>query len=193
MRRPIILTAILAVTLTWATTAAASVTDQIVHDCLHSPTGGLTGTYPRAALKQALHNLPGDAAEYSSCHDAIYQALLDSAANPPGGGGGGTNGGNGTAGGGGGGLGGGTGAGGSGTTGSGSGGTVPVAVPRNTGSRARVTLDGSAVQPGAIPAIGRDAHRLPTPLLVFLVLLGIGALAPAATTIGRRVIARRRA
>ena len=70
---------------------------------------------------------------------------------------------------------------------------APTVVPKSTGSKAPVTLDGSAVQPGAIPAIGRDAHSLPTPLLVFLVLLAVGALAPAATTIGRRVIARHRA
>jgi hypothetical protein len=191
MRRPIILTATLAVTLALACAApaAASTTDRIIHDCLHSPTGALTGTYTRAQLKQALNNVPADASEYSGCHDAISEALIALTTNPPPRGGtGGRDGG-----GGGGGSVPGTSTPGNGTAGDGAGIATPTVVPKNTGSQAPVTLDGAAVQPGAIPAIGRDAHSLPTPLLVFLVLLGVGALGPAATTIGRRVIARHRA
>jgi hypothetical protein len=50
---------------------------------------------------------------------------------------------------------------------------------------------GTAVAPGALPEIGQDSHRLPTALLVLLVLLGVAALGAAATTIGRRVVGHR--
>jgi len=197
MRRPTTLIAILAAALALAAGAApagASTTDRIIQDCQHSPTGELTGTYPRKALQRALHNLPGDVSEYSGCYDAINQALLDAAIRPPGGGDGG----------GGGGPSGSDLPGGLAPPGGGSGGTGPggagaaggadgAAPPQHTGSKTPVAVDGGLVRPGAIPAIGRDAHALPGPLVVLLVLLGIGALAPAATTIGRRVIARRRA
>ena len=188
MRRPIFLITLLALMLASAAPAAASTTDDIIRDCQHSPTGELQGTYTRAQLKKAYDNLPGDVREYSSCPDAIHQALLASIANPSGSGGGPTGGGGGGTPGGGDPTGGG-----SDLTGGGTATTTPTVVPRNTGSKAPVTLDGGTVQPGSIPSIGRDAHSLPTPLLVLLVLLAVGALAPAATTIGRRVIARCRA
>jgi len=50
---------------------------------------------------------------------------------------------------------------------------------------------GTAVAPGTLPELGRDAHRLPTPLLVLLALLAAAALTPAILTIGRRVVGHR--
>jgi hypothetical protein len=184
MRRPLILIAILAAMLPIAAPAAASTTDRIIQDCQHSPTGELSGTYTRKELRRALHNLPGDVLEYSGCHDAIEQALLDASIRPPGDGGDGGGGGGGPAG--------GSGAGGGlpptaggGATAGGSiaaPGSDGAATPPHSGSKAPVAVDGGLVEPGRIPTIGRDAHALPASLIVLL-----------ATTLGRRVLARRRA
>ncbi len=165
--------------------APASTTDTIVRDCQHSQTGYLTGAYTKAQLRKALNNLPGDAAEYTGCYDQIKQALRDaeldggSGQNGAGGGGGTQSG-----------LVGGADGGGIGQTPSGGGGGS--AAPQHVGTRAPVALAGVSVQPGTIPELGRNAHTLPTPLLVLLVLLGVGTLAPVVATIGRRVLARRR-
>ncbi len=186
MRRTIPLIATLAALLT-AVPAVADITDTIVRDCSHSETGYLTGTYTRAQLKHALNNLPADAREYTGCHDQISQALRDAAA----GGGSGSNGTNGDGGSGSGSIGGGAG---DGTNGGTGGGPIPTApATPHVGARQAVEIGGAPVQPGTIPAIGQDAHTLPTPLAIFLVLLGLGALVPTVTTLARRVIARRRA
>ena len=164
--------------------------DRIIGDCQNSPTGALRGSYPPAQLNHALNNLPGDVREYTGCHDAIRQALLASA-----GGGGSGGGGNSTGGGGTGGIGGGTGSSGGGTGTPATGGTgasapTPEAAPPATASQP-LDVAGAAVTPGTLPKIGQDSHRLPTPLLVLLVLLGVAALAAAALTIGRRVVGHR--
>jgi hypothetical protein len=186
MRTPTTLIATLAAVLALAAPAAATPADDtIVHDCQHSQTGALTGTYPKAQLKHALHNLPGDVAEYTGCYDAIRQALLASGSggNPGGSGGNGSgsgSGGNGTI----------------GTTGGGDGTTGAAATPtgpEHVGTKAPVALAGAAVHPGALPALGHDTRSLPTPLLVLLVLLAVAALVPAMTILGRRVVARHRA
>jgi hypothetical protein len=189
-------TAILALLLACALPAVAAAnatSDRIYRDCEHSASGNLTGTYTKAQLRAALNNLPGDVAEYSGCYDAIHQALL--AGGHGGSGAGGTGaGGPGGAGGGGGAAGGG--AAGTGAPGSGTGastGSGAVGGPHASGSQAPVTLAGSPVRPGVVPALGKDASSLPTPLLVLLILLGAGAVALGGTTVGRRVIARRRA
>lgn len=187
MRRTIPFIAILAALLA-AGPVAANMTDTIVRDCQRSATGYLTGTYTRAQLIKAKNNLPTDALEYSGCYDQIQQALRDLVS----GGGsndGGTGGSDGTTGGGT--MGGGAG---DGNPGTGGGGTAltPPATP-HVGTRDVVEIGGAAVRPGTIPAIGQDAHTLPAPLAIFLVLLGLGALVPTVTTIARRVIARRRA
>jgi hypothetical protein len=188
MRRTIPLIATLAAMLMAAEPAGASTTDAIARDCQHSTTGQLTGTYTKAQLRKALHNLPSDVLEYSDCYDQINQALLSGGSG--GGSHNGSNDGNGS--------GGTTGdtstTPGSGTTDGTSGGdtATPPATP-HAGKQQPVEIGGAVVQPGAIPSIGQDAHTLPTPLLIFLVLLGLGALVPLATTIVRRVIARRRA
>lgn len=164
--------------------------DRIVQDCQHSETGALTGAYPRAQLRHALRNLPGDVLEYSGCYDAIRQAMLASAA---GGRGGGEDGGAG-------GIGGGSDTAGGGAVGGigGSGGSAgppggaPAGQP-HVGTRAPVELEGIDVQPGELPSIGQDAHELPTPLVALLALLGVAALVPGGLVIGRRVLDRRRA
>ncbi len=174
-----------------ASARANAADDRIVQDCQHSATGALSGSYPKAQLNHALHNLAGDVREYSGCYDSIRQALLASAA----GGGkrsGGTNGGNGS-----GGLGGGTDGGSGGSTAAGGGGAnatapVPDAAPP-AGAEKPVDVAGAVVAPGALPEIGLDSHKLPTPLLVLLILLGATALVFTALTIGRRVVAHRRA
>ncbi len=197
MRTPTILTTLIACVLVLALPAASAwanaADDRIITDCQNSPTGSLRGSYPQAQLNHALHNLPGDVREYTGCSDAIRQALLASA----GGGGSGGGGGNGTNDGGGIGSGDGT-SGGDGSSGTGpagepAGGTAPVpdAQPP-AGAEQPVDVAGAAVAPGALPEIGTSSHRLPTGLLVLLVLLAVAALVPAALTIGRRVVDRRR-
>ncbi len=191
MRRLTILLTLLAVLCALPAAAFANASDRIYYDCEHSATGLLRGNYTKAELNAALRNPPGDVNEYSGCHDAISQALLAGGSHHGSTGGGGAGGG---------------GAGGSGTThngtkggGTSSGGSDPIAHATNApsaqhvGTKAPVQLAGSTIQPGAIPAFGRSGHTLPTPLIVFLVLLGVGALLGASTTIGRRVVARRRA
>jgi hypothetical protein len=168
--------------------SANSADDRIINDCQNSPTGALRGSYPPEQLRHALHNLVGDIREYTGCSEAIRQAWLASIAGSGGHRAGGT----------------GDGAGGGGTGGSGSGGgfggstggtagatgEVPSAPPPAGADRPQ-QVAGTAVAPGALPELGRNAHRLPTPLLVLLVLLGLAALLPAALTIGRRVVGHR--
>jgi hypothetical protein len=87
----------------------------------------------------------------------------------------------------------GSGSGGSGTSGvPGGGAAANTPPPHHTGTDAPVRLANIAIRPGTLPAISRDGHALPTPLIVFLALLGAGGLAIAGSTIGRRVLARRR-
>lgn len=170
-----------------ASASANATDDRIVHDCQHSATGELTGSYTRAQLRHALHNLPGDVLEYTGCPDAIRQAALASAGGRGGGSGAGS-GGDGS-GGGAGGIGGGADGGAAGGAGGAPGGDAP----QHRGTEAPVDVAGTAISPGTLPSIGRDAHALPGPLVALLVLLGLAALTPAAMTIGRRVVARRRA
>lgn len=187
MRRLTILLTVLAALCAFPSTVfALSTTDKIYKDCEYSPTGLLRHTYTKGQLNNALKNPPGDVNEYSGCHDAIRQQLLGSGSHT---GSGGTNGSGGSGGGAHGGAG-----------GSGSGGSDPIAHATanppgkpHVGTKAPVQLAGSTIQPGAVPAFGRSGHTLPTPLIVFLVLLGVGALVGTSTTIGRRVVARRRA
>lgn len=193
MRTRHILTTLIACLLLSALPAAAHANgadDRIIHDCQNSPTGALTGNYTKAQLNHALHNLPGDVSEYSGCYDAIHQALLGSGSGPNGHTGAGGNGSGGLGGGAGGANGGGLGNGPAGGADAGSG-PVPDNPPPPDAAKP-VQVAGATVAPGALPQIGKDAHRLPTALLVPLGLLALAALAVAATTIGRRVVAARR-
>lgn len=166
--------------------------DRIIHDCQNSATGALTGSYTKAQLNHALNNLPGDVQEYTGCYDAIRQALLASGSGS-GPGGRTATGGNGS-----GGLGGGVGganSGGAGTGAAGGAGAENGSIPDNPpppDAAKPVQVAGATVAPGALPQIGKDAHRLPTALMVPLALLALAAIAAAATTIGRRVVADRR-
>lgn len=194
MRTLKLLTTLIACVLLLAISAASAwanaADDRIIGDCQNSPTGALRGSYPQAQLNHALHNLPGDVREYTGCSDAIRQALLASAGGGNGSGStnaGGIGGGSGTSGGGGSGT-GGTGA--PATDGSAASPPTPDAPPP-AGAEQPLDVAGAAVAPGALPEIGQDSHHLPTALLVLLVLLGVAALATAATTIGRRVVGHR--
>lgn len=174
-----------------ASARANSSDDRIVKDCEHSATGALTGSYTKAQLNHALHNLPGDVNEYSGCYDAISQALLASAAGKGGGNGaGGNGGGSGGSGGGNGGVGDGAGGGGTGPSGV-AGAPIPHTPPPPDANRP-LKLAGATIAPGTLPTIGRDSHHLPTALVVLLVLLGLAAAVPTSLTIGRRVVAARR-
>jgi hypothetical protein len=198
MRRSLfVLTGILVAVCVFPAVAGASATsDRIYSDCENSPTGNLTGSYGKGQLQSALDNLPSDISEYSGCYDAIRNALLSSGAHhgsgngKSGGGstGGGTSGGSASAG--------GTGSSGSSAQSRTAAGaptaTTAVAAP-HVGTKAPVQLAGASVNPGEIPALGAGGHTLPTSLVVFLALLGGGMLVGAATIIGRRVLARRRA
>jgi hypothetical protein len=182
-----LVTCVLLLALPAAAATANDADDRIVADCQNSPTGALRGSYPLKQLNHALHNLRGDIREYTGCSDAIKQALLASAG---GGGGGGGTGGDAA-----GGFGGNGSSGDGGTGGAFGGGTdaagQPPSAPPPPGAERPLDVAGTAVAPGTLPEIGRDSHRLPTPLLVLLVLLGLVALVPAALTIGRRVVGHR--
>jgi len=190
MRTSTILTTLIACVLLLALPASSAwanaADDHIIGDCQNSPTGSLRGSYPQKQLNHALHNLPGDVREYTGCFEAIKQALIAGA------GGGGSTGDGGTGGGSAPGGGGSSDAGGGGSfTGDTSAGTpVPDAAPP-AGAEQPVDVAGAAVTPGTLPEIGQDSHRLPTPLLVLLVLVGVAALVAAALTIGRRVVGHR--
>ncbi len=196
MRTTTIRTAILVLLLVCglpAVAAANASTDRIYTDCEHSASGNQTGSYTKAQLNTALENPPGDVSEYSGCYDAIKQALLAGKHSSNGGGNGSGAPGGGSAGAGGGSQSGGTGA---DARAAGAGGTAGSSAPPTahaSGSKQPVQLAGSSVQPGVVPTLGKDSSALPTPLIVFLVLLGAGAVALGATEIGRRVLARRRA
>jgi len=219
MRKPITLTVLLALAASVLLAASASARNAVLDDCSNSTTGLLTGNYTARQLAAALRALDGDASDYSNCYDAIR--LRMSQLRRGGSNGGGSNGGGSdTSGGSGGGglddggsglddFGGGSsggGATGSGSTGGGAatGGAdgaggdatpaeeIPLATGAQAGSGAPVQLAGTSVTPTIPGALAADGNALPTPLVVFLALLGAGAIAVAGTTIGRRVLARRR-
>jgi hypothetical protein len=71
---------------------------------------------------------------------------------------------------------------------------TPTPAPvQQAGSGAPVTLGGETVTPGIPASYESDRRSLPTPLVAFLVLLAAAAIGFGAPTIGRRVLARRRA
>jgi hypothetical protein len=200
MRRTISLTALLvALTPALGATARAATPEQIIKDCSTSETSYLTGSYTKAELRRALAQVRGDIAEYTACYDAIRYALGQ---RPRRRGGGGSD--DGAIAGGGDTLGSaGFGAAGGGGPAGGSDpdeevveGGPPADVVRpatpQPGSGAPVTVGGEPITPGSIPSISRGANALPGAIVIFLVLLGATAVGGAATTIGRRVLARRR-
>lgn len=213
MRRTIFLTALLAAALLGLgalSTAQAASPGQIINDCTDSPDGTLQGTYTKADLRQALKKVTGDIAEYTNCYDAITQELARSPRRGGGPNGDGTDDGPGAPGsdtpgtgpdsnfdggvptGGPGGNATGPGAGDGSTPADGAAAPAPLTAPQ-AGSNEPVRLAGTTIRPGTIPSVGRDANELPGALIVLLVVLGAGAVAVVGTTLGRRVLARRRA
>lgn len=196
-----------------AAPAGATSVGTILDDCSNSPTGLLQGSYSKGDLRKAIKGVRGDVAEYTGCYDAITAELRrrapatndgDGRSDDGGGGSGGGDAGTGGSGSGGDGFDSGSAAtdgriGGDGTTGTGAtGGGATTAAPtapttQQPGSDEPVKLAGTAVVPGFGDTGEASSRALPTPLLVFLVLLAAGAVGVAASTIGRRVLARRRA
>ena len=208
MSKPNILIALVLLSGLFAAPALAASPDSIIRDCSSSPTGELQKQYSTSDLRKALKEVNGDVAEYTNCYDAIRNAMRDGSRRG-GDDGGGTNpggdpgtggGGDGTGGGSGGGVGspgGGTGTGGGGDgTGGGTptGGQQPAPPPvtQHPGSAATITLEGTTGTPSIPATFERNGHEPPPALIGFLALFGAGAVGVAATTIGRRVLARRR-
>jgi hypothetical protein len=71
---------------------------------------------------------------------------------------------------------------------------APAPAPtQQAGSGAPVAVGNQTITPGIPASFSDDSRALPTPLIAFLVLLAAGAIGFGAPTIGRRVLARRRA
>lgn len=181
----------------------------IAKDCLDH--GRLTRTYSPADLRNAIARLPSDALQYSNCQQVIRRAQLAAA----GGGSGRTRSGGGDSGSSG--AGGGTaGGGGSGTGGGTPSAAVDPSAPqpadtaaalqaatpqqraavteaRTTGA-APISVDGTSVTPSALES-GRleDLNTLPTPVVVTLILLGLGTAAGGGAFAQHVVTRRRRA
>ncbi|ADB53916.1 hypothetical protein [Conexibacter woesei] len=203
MSKPKILIALVVLSGLLAAPALAASPDSIIKDCSSSPTGELQKQYSNGDLRKALKEVNGDVAEYTNCYDAIRNAMRDgSRRGDDGGDGDGTSPGGdpGT-----GGTGGGSGGGGLGSTGGGgvdggdgsgggtpAGGPAPAPVTPQPGSGEPVKLAGTTVTPSIPATLERNGHELPPALIGFLALFGAGAVGVAATTIGRRVLARRR-
>jgi hypothetical protein len=167
------------------------------------------GTYSQKTYRRALDQLPADSDQYTACRDVINRARLAAlerkSANSSGGGQGssssGGGGGSSSSGG------GGSGSGSSGTTTptpqcngcKGSGTALDTATPKEqqgvkdaTSSGAQpVRIGGRLLTPGAVGSLSSDSNKLPTPLIVLLVALGVCALAPAGLAGWNRVVARR--
>lgn len=193
MRPPVAISALLICLffLLPAASAQANATDnRIVDDCGRSPTGLLTGSYDQAELRHALHNLPGDASDYTGCFDAIRQAIFGSGRKDGAASGGtgadATGRGRGAAG-----TDGGDASGGSEAAGTSATGSVPEVSPP-AGADRPIEVAGVDVAPGDLPAVAPDADRIPPALLVLLALVIGCALTAAGIAAGRRIGFRRR-
>lgn len=155
-------------------------------DC--NANGHLTGHYSRAELQSALSSMPVTIKEYTNCYDVISRALAATAASG-GGGGGGT----------------GSGAG-AGTSAGTAAGTTSAAL-HNKGKTAKAskahkqgtnsTPSLTSTDPGTVPAESATGHPaastgsgVPAPLIVILILLGLGALGAGGVAVRRHVVAR---
>jgi hypothetical protein len=186
-----------------APAAALASPTAVITDC--STHGRLTKSYSQSDYAGALKNIPTDIDEYTDCRDVIRRAQLAAAGGgSSSGSGGGTTGaaGGGTVGGGS--TGGGTAAGGSGAAGGGSAGhSADQALKKASPSQRRaieqarvratepVRLGGHIVQPNELGFGGSSLlNSLPTPLVVVLVLLALGAAAAGGFLLKARVVAR---
>lgn len=182
-----------------APAAALASPSAVITDC--TTNGRLTKSYSQSDYAAALKNIPTDVDEYTDCRDVIRRAQLGSAggSSSSGSGGGTTGAGGGTTGGG-----GSTGGTSAGATGGGSAGhSADQALKKATPSQRRaieqarvqaaapVRLGGHIVQPGELGFGGSSLlNSLPTPLVVVLVLLALGALAAGGSFLKARVVAR---
>ncbi len=175
MRRVLAVPAVLACLLVPATIGHASARD-VVRDCTDN--GRIDSSHSSADYNAALHSLPSDVDEYTDCRQIIGAAQRRDAHRSTGGGAGGGGGGTGLPGG---------GASGGASPSPGGGSPVPK-TPGEAGalSGARkggpVTVAGEPITPGG-SGVAASALRnsLPAPLIALMVLLGLGALAWAAT------------
>lgn len=144
-----------------ASTALASGAD-VIRDCAHN--GRLTKTYTQKEYHDALAHIPADVDEYTDCRSVIRRAELSL--------GSGSSGGGGAAG------------GGQGTSQNPFAGADPQAVARaqqeiaaaRKAGGARQRIAGSDVTPGALAYHQiRSVSKLPTPLLILVILIVLGA------------------
>jgi hypothetical protein len=146
-----------------ASTALASGAD-VIRDCAHN--GRLTKTYTQKEYHDALAHIPADVDEYTDCRSVIRRAELSLGSGSSGGGGGGTA------------------AGGQGTSQNPFAGANPqevaraqqeIAAARKAGG-ANQRIAGSDVTPGALAYHQiRSVSKLPTPLLILVILIVLGA------------------
>ena len=199
------LLAIAFVLLLTASPASAASRTEILRDCQD---GSLSGTYTASELRDARSHIPADIDQYSDCRDVLTRALTS-------GSGTGTDGGSSSSGGGSSGSsGGGSSSSSSGSSGSSGSSDVapnaaapsPVLKPETqkeqhalddagtTGGATPVTVGERPIVPGATAFdAGEPGNRLPSSLVVTLVLLGVAAAAAAAPAARRRVLDRRTA
>ena len=199
------LLAIAFVLLVAASPASAASRTEILRDCQD---GSLSGTYTASELRDARSHIPADIDQYSDCRDVLTRALTS-------GSGTGTDGGSSSSGGGSSGSsGGGSSSSSSGSSGSSGSSDVapnaaapsPVLKPETqkeqhalddagtTGGATPVTVGERPIVPGATAFdAGEPGNRLPSSLVVTLVLLGVAAAAAAAPAARRRVLDRRTA
>ena len=192
------------VTSAWASTSPETIR-AILRDC--EDDGSLSGSYRPSELRDAVRNIGTDLDQYSDCRDVISAAVLRavsrSRTSAAGGGDGTATGGSG-----------GSSGGGGGTAGTatdsgqsaggadfGGGALLTPEGPEETAELSRLraaptsaVVGGRPVTPGGARDLAAVlVHELPTPLIVALSLLTLGALAAGLPSIRRRVLDRRAA
>src|SRR3954453_5290378 len=162
----------------------------VIRDCTDD--GVLQGHYTQRQLREALSSIPSDVDEYTNCRDVIRGAAFGGAGGGKGGGGSEFGGFQGSGGGGGGG---------------GAADPLKTATPQERdaiakaakegGNAVQLTDDqgkplGAPIRPAQVARrTGPGSTDVPTPLLIAAILLALAALAPAAPTLGQRVLPRR--
>ncbi len=162
------------------TASAQGTREKILRECQD---GSITGNYTPEQLRDARKNIPTDIDEYSDCRDVLSRAALAGRASGGGGGGG-------------------TAAPGGVLPGGGGGSRAFASGDAETKDLEKALIDapagatvaGDKLVPGA-SGLAADAarHGIPTSLVTALILFGLCALAAAAPTVRRRVLARRQA
>jgi hypothetical protein len=186
MRRAVFLIALVCLLVPAGALASKSGGERVIRECGNS--GEVKGKYTPSDYRYALKHIPSDLAEYTNCVDAIRTAQSGSAGHHGSSGGGGGGGGGFTGGG-----------------GVSSGAAHSAARPLSPADRAaiagarrnggRVAIGGGApVTPGGPGIVASSVtHALPTPIIVLLILLGLGAAGGATVAVRTRVLSRRQA